>query len=386
MHSSSNNNRSHRNSDPYRAARRTLSPADSYDSSKLRSESDIHSRSASDSSTSRLTTSQPTYDHRRNDYYTDDPYAPRQTSHKHHTRKDTPESHHTTNSSSTIPSQEQQSDYYQAQKANSYLPYSHHQPGKKDHYYQPPATSMYLESEHLPSFTSPHNGGGVGSLLQDNIVMDMVDSPILTRRKEGLDRLPPLEEKKRRRFYGLGAKRLLIIVFIFIVIVVIVWYFVWPRTFTMTYVDTNLYGSAYQPIHPNNTVTGFQTTWNVSMMADNKENWVPTHVSRLDLDIYDQSTGVRFANGTYGSFVLPPKSQKPIDFIVNIDYDPAPNDQTLQDLSAACLAQLEPNDPSQPQPQSQQSLNLHFDVTYHIAGIAWTSQTRQNVGQFNCPT
>ncbi|KAI8329324.1 hypothetical protein BC941DRAFT_443240 [Chlamydoabsidia padenii] len=396
------NSRSQRSSDPYRVARKTHSPADSYDSSRLQSESEAHSRSASDSSTSRLA-SQPTYDRRRDDYYTDDPYAPRQATYRHHMRQGTPESHDTYTSSGTAPLATHvpsilppnssttitQDEDYQAQKANSYLPYSHHPPGKDGQLYQPPATSMLLEPH--PSFDSPSNReGGVGSLLQDNIFMDMVDSPIRPHHKErnALDPLPVLDSnksKRRRRCCGLGRKRLAVLILTFIVIIILVWYFVWPRPFEMHFDDANLYSNdGYAKTKgPNQEITGVQAIWNVSMMADNQANWVPTHVSRLDLDVYDKNTGIKFAGGSTDSFVLAPKVQQSIFFIVNLNYQvTSPNDTTLQELLASCMLDQQPQGG---QPQTLRTLNLTFEVTYHIAGIAWTSKSQHNADKYRCP-
>lgn len=250
---------------------------------------------------------------------------------------------------------------------------------------------MLLESEHHPSFTSPSGReGGVGSLLQDHIVMDMVDSPIRTHHKErsALDPLPLLDKhrsKKRRRCCGLGRKRLAVIITIFIVLLVLVWYFVWPRPFDMHFEDANLASNGWAETYgPNkDTIIGVQSVWNVSMTANNQANWVPTHVSRLDLDIYDKNTGVKFAGGSVGSFVLPPKAEQPILFFVNLDYKPAaPNDATLENLLASCLVNQQTQGG---QPQTQATLNLMFEVTFHISGIVWTSTTRQYADKMRCP-
>ncbi|CAO3599262.1 unnamed protein product [Absidia cylindrospora] len=312
-------------------------------------------------------------------------------------RQGTPESHdtQTTVNSSTVPlatqqQQQQQNVDYQAQKANSYLPYSHHPPGKNGQVYQPPATSMLLESEHMPSFTSPHGReGGVGSLLQDNIVMDMVDTPIRTHHKESsaLDPLPPLDKKKRRRCCGLGRKRLAAIVVAFVIVIVLIWYFVWPRTFEMSFADANMYSpNPYTWLPKDGPFTQFQGAWDVTMDADNDANWVPTHVNRLDLSIYDSATGVKFASGSNdGPFVLAPKvQQQKIHFIININYQvSSPNDPTMQHITTSCLVQQTSQQAQNPT-QNDANLHLTFEVTYHIAGLAWTPQTRQNV-EINCP-
>jgi 4-amino-4-deoxy-L-arabinose transferase-like glycosyltransferase len=171
--------------------------------------------------------------------------------------------------------------------------------------------------------------------------------------------------------------------FAFVALVVCVWYFTWPRAFEIDLVETQLYGnSTYQWQKNNNGITtGLQVTWNITMETDNKANWVPTLVNRLDLNIYDHNTGAKFANASTGSFVLGVKERKIVYFITTIDLQQrSTSDQTLQDLTSACYQSS-----SSPNTGPQYSLNLIYEVTYHISGFIWTYQTQQTDPSFHCP-
>ncbi|CAO3598177.1 unnamed protein product [Absidia cylindrospora] len=189
---------------------------------------------------------------------------------------------------------------------------------------------------------------------------------------------------KKRMCFGLGRKKLVAIGFVFLALVVLVWYFVWPRAFEMDLIETQVYGNtsyAFQS-NDNGVPSGFQGVWNVSMQADNKANWVPTQVQRLDLVIYDHNTGGKIANATSGSFVLGVKEKRHIFFAATIDFrERQPGDQTLQDLTQACSTT-----PASGSKAPQYSLNLLFELTYHISGFIWTYQTRQTDASFLCPS
>jgi hypothetical protein len=313
-------------------------------------------------------------------------------------RQGTPESHdtETTANSSTVPlttqhqQQQQQQQHIendQEQKANSYLPYSHHPPGKNGELYQPPATSMLLESEHIPSFTSPHGrDGGIGSLLQDNIIMDMVETPIRTHHKEttALDPLPPLNKKKRRRCFGLGRRRMAAIVVPVVIAIALVWFFVWPRTFDITFVDADLYSETDVWTPQNEPPTGFQAWWNVSMKTNNNANWIPTHVNALDLTIYDKNTSRQMGTCTNTTFVFAPKTEQFIHFFIDVNYQTSTTtDPTIQHIYSSCFVNPQPS-PQQQQPPAE-NLHLTMKLTYHIAGLAWSSETYQNV-EIPCPS
>ncbi|KAL0097287.1 hypothetical protein J3Q64DRAFT_1712467 [Phycomyces blakesleeanus] len=349
--------------DPYRAVRKTPSP--------------VHSRTASDSSTSRLASaSQPNnttysqgYDdniyqqtYSNNPYHEEDPYAVAARHHqgekKRNRKRDNPD-----------------------QRANSYLPYSHH---RHDPY--APSEPIYLEEDPLPSFNSPGKDGTVGSILQDNIAMDMVDHnpPRSTGRIKNMQHLEPLPEikRKRRRLCGLPGRTVLFIAFGFMIVVGVIWYFVWPRTPTLHLLDAGLLEPSNN-FNVNGTIYQMDSSWRINMTVDNSDNWVPTRVNTLSFKIFDSTTGRAFGEGSSGFRVFPARTQSQVSFPMTISYKAwSEADVTWQNLYTACGPQKQ-----NPMPEEQASLNVRFEVTWHIAGMVKTRvATVIPSNGFACPT
>ncbi|ORX58208.1 hypothetical protein DM01DRAFT_1405835 [Hesseltinella vesiculosa] len=362
-----------RRNDPYRTARKTHSPAGSCESNQLKSV-DAHSRSASDSSTTKLTSS----NHDRPDYYTDDPYA------RHHRTDSTP-SHPLPNVTSlgdTNNMAQIQDDQFQP-RTHSYLPYSNHQPTQR--LYQTPSSSLALDdSGRLHSFSTP-DGKPVGSLLQDNFTMDMVDTPIRQQRKEELPAIDLAVPKSRHhRCLGLGRKgKLLVFAFFVIVVLILLLYFVCPRALNVSVVQGTLFssntGSNNTLTSPNNASTGYSNNWNISVSIDNTANWVPIHINQLDLFVYDASTGIGIGNGSTSALQLNPKSQSLIFINTTIDYHSSnPSDPTLVDIGEACTsAQITTGTPH--------AFDLLFVFTYRLRTLAWSLSTSVRPSDFICP-
>jgi hypothetical protein len=333
----------------------------------------FHSRSPSESSTSRLATSavnnkaSPREAYNDYDYYNQqDPYAPRQSGKKKKKKH-----------------QNQQNDYRQTdipeKRANSYLPYSNH---RRDPY--DPIEPIYLEEEHLPSFNSPGSRGPIGSILQDNIVMDMMDQEAPAPHKGQItpitNALPPTKKHKKFKCLGIGGKKLLFIVFTFIAIVAVIWYFVWPRTPTLLFSNAD-FPTGQDYVYSTDTQT-YYAQWNVNFTADNTVNWIPTSISYYEAKAIDKNTGVKIGYGKTGSFKIPAKTTTQIVTIpIVMNYTQAStSDTTWDDLSASCIV-------TKSDPGAVQALNIIFELTCHVAGIVWTqtSTAGPTTGLFQCP-
>ncbi|KAI8337585.1 hypothetical protein BC941DRAFT_425672 [Chlamydoabsidia padenii] len=301
-----------------------------------------------------------------NNYYANDPYAPHSSTQHHYS----PDSHSmmSSNRSPTPSKHHHKNPSHKGSTSNSG--------------YSPSPVAMYQEGSPLPSYVAPNTSNDMVYSPQDNIAMDMDDSaPLHTFTTTTKDK--PQDIRERGKFCGVGRKNWVTITFAILVIVVIVWYFVWPRAFEMDLNTVSLYGNNTNHWTTTTSSTGtittkeFQTVWNISMVADNKDNWVPTRVAGLDLAIFDHDTGIKFANATVGSFVLGAKETKPINFVATIDFLRATNEPTMDDFTAACQSSSQQKTPS--------SLNLLFQVTYHISGFIWSYQTQTTSSYFLCP-
>jgi hypothetical protein len=266
-------------------------------------------------------------------------------------------------------------------RTNSYLPYSHHRRDPS----QPPASSMYIEDY------TPHTSTtlGVGSMLHDSLA-EQIDntrftSPATAAAKQTdtiIQELAQNKKKKRKTFCcGLGYRSIAFIVILFIVVIAIIWYFVWPRVpnLSVSDVDDNM----NIQVVTNSSIKYISTQWNMSLTADNSENWVPTRFDSIDFILSDERTSAVFGNGTLGSTVLSPKKKSLIIVPIDVYYETdSINDATFQDLYNACGVQISSNTPYE---NSQDLLNITIHVTYHIAGIVWTPTANITVRGLGCP-
>ncbi|KAI9365923.1 hypothetical protein BD770DRAFT_82075 [Pilaira anomala] len=297
------------------------------------------------------------------DYYQQDPYAPRQLEKKKKKKRNNP----------------QQVDQPE-KRANSYLPYTNH---NRDPYSVEP---VYLQEEdQLPNFNSPHshNGRGpVGSILQDNIVMDTIndesdyyDNHSDINKKEQI--LPLSIKKSWWVRLGISGKKLVFSAFGTLAILVIIWYFVWPRTPTLAFLDAGLKsGGVYTP-------TSMEAVWTVNFTVNNRDNWVPTNINNFAVNVLDGSTGEVFGSGNTNSLKLWPRSiDQTIKVDIYINFTRDATSQTLINLRDACTV----INRDQGTPPAKQTLDIRFSVVYYIAGIIWNPvSTFSPLSYFQCP-
>lgn len=301
-----------------------------------------HSRSASDSSTKRLTGSPTTMKH----YTADDPYA--------------------RNSDYRIK-------FSEPGRANSYLPYSHHR-----HDPLAPVEPILIEDERANTMQTDKDR--TISLQPENMTLHR---PSIITRPESP---PPLSftTKKRRRgrgFCGLPWQSWLLIGILAAVAIALIWYFVWPRVPTLGLLsvdDTSSTGGW------GTNALVYNTTWNVNMTADNSANWVPTRIQQISVSVIDRDTEQEFGQGQLNDFVMQPRSKSgTVAIPVNIFYQAtSTSDQTYKDLYNACGPQEQSLTPQ----SGQVSLDVDFRVTIRISGIAWSTTTVISApSNFACP-
>ncbi|CAO3633166.1 unnamed protein product [Cunninghamella blakesleeana] len=266
---------------------------------------------------------------------------------------------------------------------NHYDPYSvpppsHYQQQQQYHhgrtsYEQHPP---YSEDDYVPPFLPPSS-------------QDLMTDHHQQNNKE----VSSNEKSKFQLFKEKSGRVWLMIVFVFIIIVAIVWYFVWPRLFTLNFVSASLNtDTEYNWITLNNTNSttdgtnnsnspaGVTALWNITMQASNYDNWVTTQVQDLYMQVIDIGTGIKIGTGHSGSLVLPAKAFQNINFNVSIAYHPLKTDDTLRDLLNACYNQTNANNPN------TQGLRVVLDITYYIKGIVQTSRTQNRINQLACPS
>ncbi|KAI7901373.1 uncharacterized protein BX663DRAFT_456854 [Cokeromyces recurvatus] len=333
--------------DPYRIAKKNQH-LDSFSDGTV---SDvIHSRTASDSSTSRLYANAIPFS-TSNKY--EDPYA--KTQHK---------KWRTVNND----------------RANSYLPYSHHarDPNQK-------SEPIYIEEYAAPASTTL----GIGSMLHDGMPPDSLNNQASQQGNDleftdKMMNLPDIDKRrrKRKRICGLRYRTAASILFLLFVVVIIVWYFVWPRIPVLSLNDVDNIGSIQ--VITNSTKKSLSANWLMNMTADNTNNWVPTRIQYIDMTISDDNTDASFGTGTSGFLVLPAKKKSFITIPMSIYYaSDIANDTTFQDLYNACGVQVTSNMPFD---NKQDVLNITIHIAIQISGFAWTTRRHIPYYDLSCPT
>ncbi|KAI7870778.1 hypothetical protein BDF14DRAFT_1769704 [Spinellus fusiger] len=310
-----------------------------------------HSRTASDSSTSRLATNTSM----RIDY--EDPYCPHRPPDKSKRLLDTQRTN------------------------NAYLPYSYHTHHTRRDPSDLPA-SLYLEDP-LPLFPVPDKQGVV-SMLQIDGMTDSnptAPSPPLFMGPELLlghgDTSTQNKRKKKRK----GRQRAIALVCFLCILAGIIGFFVWPRFPTLQLAGSDVISKTEWTT---NTTRSMKTAWQLNFTADNTENWIYTHLSNIAVTITDLHSLEQFGQGMSGPLVLASRKYQPISIVMDIFYSTtSQDDRTFQDLYNACGVQVK-----NPVPAGQQeALQVIFHITYSIVGIAWTKTgTLQPKNGFVCPT
>lgn len=362
------------NNDPYRIIKKSPRIGSISDNG---SEFDaVHSRSASDSSTTRLlhtgVSTLPSLT--SNAEFHDDPYAS-----KKKWRSSATSSHL---------QQLQQQQQLQDERANSYLPYSHHKrdPNQKnepiyiEEYSAPASTTLGMGSMLQDSMTDQiiRGGGGNGSYQPDRI--EDPNHHNITDKMVNLQSEMKKKKRQRKRCCGFTYRTVAFSVSAFLVILALVIFFVWPRIPDLKLIDVDNISS----IAINRTTKSYSTLWNLNITADNHANWVPTRISSIDFTFVDNETEEHFGNVTAGAMVLPPRADTAFNVTMPIYYESSKvNDTTFQNLYDACGVQVTSNTPSETQ---QDKLNVTLYVTYHIAGIAWPTRKQMKLNDLVCPT
>ncbi|SAL99321.1 hypothetical protein [Absidia glauca] len=383
--------------DPYR--RHKSQPSDSNSSEH----GALHSRTASDSSTSRLAVNAAPYSHGLSSRdYDDDPYAKSRTP-AHistssngvlfgNTAKDISENETSHGSSSAHTATINNGNYTSKerilpavnpaylesyQRANSYLPYSHHQ---RDPLQQ--IAPIYVEDERLQTIQ------GVGSMLQDNISVDMARNDEAAQRQLRDKKTPDYEkrnmellelqqkEDQQRRWYqrrcccGLTVRLwLYMAVGGLLVLFALLMYFLFPRMPTVGFSAADTSQQAWTK--DMNTMTA---QWSVNMTLDSSANWIHTWLDSMVVSVLDNDTMTQIGSGAVDAQWIPPRESKHmVTLPINIAYSRTnATDETITDLFATCGPRRQTPDPTS---FHSELFNVTFQVELVLRGLPWSSHS-----------
>ncbi|KAI8967758.1 hypothetical protein BDF20DRAFT_899099 [Mycotypha africana] len=359
-----------------------------YDSPTLSSEHQLyHSRSPSESSTARLAAPSNTllgYEE-MDTFEQQDPYAaPRfkkKNKHDNNGFKKRELLNYRGIEQQQQQQQQQQQPVEEEKRANSYLPYSNHPYSNHG--------PVYLQDDSQQAA----NRGPVGSMLQDNIVMDMLDESYYPNTGNGMGKedgkelsdtdfdIIPVKKKKKPWWIKLGisGRKLVFIAFAFVAVVAVLWYFVWPRDPTLQFLEAGLADGTTAHY----TSTSMEAIWSVNFTVLNSDNWIPTNIQNFAVSVIEDNSGETFGTGNSGHLMLKPRSiDQVVSIPIYINFTRSADNQALKTLLGACSVINQ--DLASPVPR--QSLSITFRIVYYIAGIVWhTVSNVSPISFFQCP-
>ncbi|KAL9548847.1 hypothetical protein MBANPS3_005485 [Mucor bainieri] len=240
--------------------------------------------------------------------------------------------------------------------------------------------SQYRHNPHNKHFNKQHKSTAAAAAADYNAVMPTSN----TMKSLAATSSTSQQNRNRRRPYccccrSRAHSRLCVFFFFFICVLgAIATFFCWPRTprVSMGGGADSLSGAPdwwageRQPLPAPDTPIpsrpSLRATWQINVTLDNRDNWIPTHITKLDFVIVDSLTLAKFAwASTSSALELAPGTISPVSLTFNVNYQAADRtDPTFQNLYNACG----PLSDSKQRP----ALNVLLRVSFHIFGIVWT--------------
>ncbi|KAI8343713.1 hypothetical protein BC941DRAFT_412121 [Chlamydoabsidia padenii] len=366
--------------DPYRRHKSQPSDSNSADQGVL------HSRTASDSSTTRLATNAAPYSHGFTTRdYDDDPYAKsRLPAHINTTSNNNTILMHTINNIHSNKENETSNTlttllnnnitdkdrimtatnpvYMESQqRANSYLPYSHHY-----HDLSQPIAPIYVEDERSQTMQ------GVGSMLQDNISVDMAPQQVQAKLTidSHYEKTEPPRRNEQKRGCGLTIRQWRYVSGGgFLVLFALLMYFFVPRMPTVKFSAAATSQKSWAK--DMNTMTA---QWAVNMTLDNSANWIPVWLNSMVVSVLDNDTMTQIGSGSVDAQWINQREKKHLVTLpITIAYSRTnATDETITDLFATCGPYRQtPN----PIPYQVELFNVTFQVDLSVRGIPWYSHS-----------
>ncbi|KAL0076723.1 hypothetical protein J3Q64DRAFT_1647447, partial [Phycomyces blakesleeanus] len=180
-----------------------------------------------------------------------------------------------------------------------------------------------------------------------------------------------------------------ICVFLGLLVAGLVVSFIWPRIPLMRIEGASATLSAKITQTRQNDRVGnvaFESEWLVNITVDNRHNYLPTRLTRLQVVAKDSLTGLVIGKGVHNNdatpepIILPERRISMIQVPVHLNYQARDaSDTTFVNLVNACFSQ-----------SHRESLQLHFWMTLSITGLDWTGYRPTVIatpasGGFACP-
>ncbi|KAI8339636.1 hypothetical protein BC941DRAFT_468904 [Chlamydoabsidia padenii] len=226
-------------------------------------------------------------------------------------------------------------------------------------------------SKQVTNQQNPTDPGTKSDLLDDHVLLDDLEKKTTTRTRQ----------PKRKCAI---AKGLVYLFFLMIILGGIATFFCWPRT-PMVVMDSHAerQGAATTWATTPEKRPWMEATWLMNITLDNRDNFIPTRLTRMEMTIVDSLTQNPFATAVLEDLAVAPKMLVVLSHTVfHVHYSArSDSDTTWQDLYRACGPQLK-------QGAERPSLNVNMKIVFHFLGIIWTSTVNASPpsGGFVCPS
>ncbi|KAI9493326.1 hypothetical protein BDB00DRAFT_375925 [Zychaea mexicana] len=284
-----------------------------------------------------------------------------------------------------------------AGRTHSYLPYTNHAPDiskARYHLYceddddRPANSLMTTTARMMPpnSASSQH----LGSLITEPTVLNeegMINNNNNNDEKNLAGSLTDLRRFNNRRQRKGFVRPLVLVVFVICLLLGLAFFFCWPRIPKIRLAPQAAAGRTRRPDDqtdwgPDQQHPWLRTSWIVNVTLDNHDNFIPTHVSTLELVLADQVTQQPFARSVLHGLTLSPRAETLLNTLFEVEYEtPSIKDPTFEHLYNAC-------GPQKISALASPALNITLQATFEIPGIAWKPMVFMDAplpNGFRCP-
>lgn len=182
--------------------------------------------------------------------------------------------------------------------------------------------------------------------------------------------------------WGWLSPRVAVFIAFFVLVALgVLLFFVIPRVPTFAILSTNPVTALPNgaSMNVNRSPTNFSMDMGFNLRASNRNGWIPSRATDLEMDVVDLNTYIKVGKGQMDALTFHARGNTLFQFPVHFSYVSlnASGDQTWQDFYQACGAQYAG--------QTRPTLNLAIQLKMKINGLIGTKQTNTQINNVVCP-
>ncbi|KAI8391841.1 uncharacterized protein BYT42DRAFT_210635 [Radiomyces spectabilis] len=244
---------------------------------------------------------------------------------------------------------------HDAGRANSYLPYTNHAPDLTH-----ARNELYVEDDSATlAATSLYRIEVIGNDRKDSLIGD--SKAFL---KHPPSNISLAEELYKKRQTKLMKRRTFLVSFLLLLAALVaIAYFCWPRIPNMDITSEKAEALFDTPNWGPDQHPWLHATWLVNLTIDNRQNWIRTYITGMEVEMADSITQKVFGWATIDSLQLPARAiiSEHLQFKVDYESDSV-TDPTFENIYNACGPQVVSAPPA---------LNITVHASFRLFGIVW---------------